>query len=175
MNFILEAMKNKISLLERQNELVIASTNKILQENTYEIKRLLEISKEKDLNLLNLDEQLKKKADLISEIEGKLYSIPVVEHKMEFLSSSFDLEKKKLNEQISKRVKNYEKLLNGEKIKNLELEQTNKSMNLSCSEGFMLNSQVKGMGKEIERMRNALKYQKEQGSNLLCIPKIEHE
>ena len=31
MNFILEAMKNKISLLERQNELVIASTNKILQ------------------------------------------------------------------------------------------------------------------------------------------------
>lgn len=175
MNFLLEAMKTKISLLERHSELVIKSTNKILQENTYEIKRLLEISKEKDLNLLNLDEQLKKKADLVSEIEGKLYSIPVLEHKIEFLSSSFDLEKKKLNEQINKRVKNYEKLLLSEKIKNLELEQTNKSMNLSCFEGFMLNSQVKGMEKELARMRNVLKNQKEQGSNLLCIPIIENE
>jgi len=171
----METMKNKIFLIEKQNDIIINTTNKILQENANETKLLLEISKEKDMNLENLDEKLKRKIELISKIETQLSSIPVLEHKINYMSAEFDLERKKLNDSVQKKLQNFEKLLLIEKKKNFSLQDANKSLNQSCTDGFILTSHAKGLEKEMLRMKKILNEQNVSGSMMSFIPKFDSE
>lgn len=157
MQFLLEGMKNKVLLLEKQNSVTINTTNKIIEQNNNEIKKLLEIFQEKNLNVLNLDEQLKKKNELIAKIEEKLYGIPILEHKIEAIHNDYELQKKKLNEKLAKTVNRYEGLLNKETIRNSSLNELNKSINQSLDENIFLTRRNKNLQKQLSRMKSIVK------------------
>lgn len=157
MQFLLESMKNKLILLEKQNSITINTTNKIVEQNANEIKKLLEIFQEKNLNILNLDEQLKKKNELIAKIEEKLYGIPILEHKIEVIHNDSELQKKKLNEKLIKTVNRYEGLLNRESIRNNSLNELNKSINQSLDENLFLTRRNKNLQKQLSRMKSIVK------------------
>ena len=154
--FLLENFKNKIILIEKHNSIIINNTNKVIKEYADDMKKLIEISKEKDLTLLNFDEELKKKKEMISKVEYKLYSIPALNHKINFLSAEFEREKKKLNEANKKKIQMYEKILQKEKNKSTSLLQQNRNLNESCDESLFLNRQVKNLEKELIRIKRII-------------------
>ena len=169
---MLEAIKTKLFLIEKQNSLIIATTSQITKDYTDDIKKLIEISKEKDISLINLDEQLKRKSDLISRIEGKLYSIPALEHKILVLSTEFEQEKKKINTELLKKTKNYEKILQDEKKQINFLQEKNKTLNQSCDDSCFLNRHIKNLQKEMVRMKGVIK---DKSSCELFTPLKAHE
>lgn len=156
MEFILEGIKAKLLICEKQNAITINTTNRIIEENLKEIQKILEISHDKDLNIVNLDEELKKKCELIAKIEEKLYSIPILEHKIDYINNEYEREKNRLNQKLIKTVERYEKLLNKEINKNQSLNELNKSINQSLDERFYLSRHSKNLEKEVARMKSIM-------------------
>lgn len=156
MEFILEGIKAKLVICEKQNAITINTTNRIIEENLKEIQKILEISHDKDLNIVNLDEELKKKCELIAKIEEKLYSIPILEHKIDYINNEYEREKNRLNQKLLKTVDRYEKLLNKEINKNQSLNELNKTINQSLDERFYLSRHSKNLEKEVARMKSIM-------------------
>lgn len=159
-------MKNKVALLEKQNAIILESTNQMAQENAKDLKRLVDILKEKDVNMSNLEEILELKKEKIATFEGKLFSIPVLEKKIEFLSEEFEHQKRKMNEEANKKFETYQKLLSKEQNKNLSLLECNKSMSMGYNQGKIMSTQLKSLQKEILRMRKAVKEKEEMTSSI---------
>lgn len=159
MSFLVENMKNKIHLIEKQNNVIIKTTNEIIQEKFNEMKKLIDISKENELILMNLDEKLKKKKEFIERIEEKMYSIPVLEQKIKFLHNEFELEKRKINDDFNRKKDSYEKILQLEKIKSFSLQENKKNINISCEENIFLKRHCKNLEKEFIRIKNLTKEQ----------------
>lgn len=107
LKLLLESNKNVMSYYEKQNSYLLNKIKSIFKEFKHDYSKLLKIVKEKEREIIILDQDLKKKKENIFSLEDRLLSINILEKKINVIDEKYQRDIEKMKEEYEANIKNH--------------------------------------------------------------------
>lgn len=107
LKLLCESTKSVISYYENQNKFLLSQMKRIFSDFKQDYLKLLEIVKEREREIVILDEDLKKKRENIFSLQEQLLSINVLEKKINVLDDKYQKDVVKLKEEYDNNLKKH--------------------------------------------------------------------